>query len=461
MKSQSPILHNRLIKFLVLILIISIMLVGCSENEAQQDKEKDGNGTEEQKTKEFAFGPEIQIGDPKTNPNSPFLRIGPEGKLYASWVAIDDRSLENHNSSVSSNDGMSSHHGHGDENKSIQAAYVAHLSQNGESWSEPIRLNEQVKNIEGEEGLPKIAFGNKGQLYATYSTPSDEKYRNDVQFVQLMADGSVTSPVTMNDTPGVARFPNIAVSPNGDVFVPWIDRRVDNPAPRVIYYTRMDETGKVLDSNVKVANSTSCECCRDAIAFAGDGKTVYVAYRHKTEDNIRDIAVQTSTDGGKTFGEPVIVSHDNWFIEQCPHSGPVIATDGQGNLHVTWFTRGEKLEDAGLYYSVSKDGGKTFEPRKLLANVEGPGVLHSHLAVSENGDAYIAWDNLLLEENKTEIFFRHLSADGDMSPVQQLSAVDGNAVRPNLVVLNSQIYVSWTESKGDSSWIVMRAASRQ
>ncbi len=406
------------------------------------------------------FGPGLRVGRADAGPASPFLRSGPDGKLVMAWTEKEPGAPAGDAGGTSSGENANNHSHGSTAAAGTRAAFMAISADGGQTWSTPQRVNDRSENVQGDENLPKVAFGNQGKLYTAWSIPGakGDKMRANIRFAHTDASGQFLPAVTLNEIPDVARFPALELSPDGTVYVAWIDRRVDAPAPRAIYLSRMDAAGKVMHTSTQIGGP-SCECCRVVMAFADGGKRVHVAYRGKTDASIRDIVVQTSTDGGNTFGDPVVVSNDGWHIESCPHAGPVMATDAQGNLHITWFTQGSKPDEAGIYYTVSRDGGRTFAPRQLIQAANGPGALRSYLAVGAQGDVYLAWDNFLPGQDQTQIFFRHLAADGKtLSPVQQISQFDGNALRPSVSVSGDHVQVAWTEARGDDSWVVIKTA---
>jgi hypothetical protein len=56
-----------------------------------------------------------------------------------------------------------------------------------------------------------------------------------------------------------------------------------------------------------------CFCCKTSVTTGPRG-VVYVAWRHIYPVNLRDMAVASSTDGGRTFSQPVRVSEDGWQL---------------------------------------------------------------------------------------------------------------------------------------------------
>src|SRR5215471_1879029 len=123
-----------------------------------------------------------------------------------------------------------------------------------------------------------------------------------------------------------------------------------------------------------------------------------------------------------------------------------------------WFTLGRSEREAGIYYSVSRDGGKSFAPRQLVHANTAPETLYATLAVGSDDRVYLAWSNLD-NDNKAQIYTHILAADGrTWSPVQQLSRAKGNAGRPVLALMKDQLHVAWTETDGEDSRIVLRSA---
>jgi hypothetical protein len=181
--------------------------------------------------------------------------------------------------------------------------------------------------------------------------------------------------------------------------------------------------------------------------------------RQVSQEQVRNHALLKSTDGGRTFGEPVEISNDGWQIGACPHSGPTVGRDARGHLHVTWFTLGRSEKEAGIYYALSNDDGRSFAARQLVHANTAPEILHTTLAVARDGTVYFAWDNLD-ENGKTQVFVRSLAADGQSwSPIQQLSNTRANASRPMIAISEHRLHVAWTETQGEKSWIVLKTAA--
>ena len=153
---------------------------------------------------------------------------------------------------------------------------------------------------------------------------------------------------------------------------------MDNPKPRQLYLMKIESRGQALTKNYQVGDGL-CECCKLGIDFADGGKTVYMVDREVDANKIRNHVLRKSTDGGASFGAPIEISNDGWQVPSCPHSGPSIGRDSRGQLHVSWFTQGRSEQEAGIYYSVSKDGGKRFAPRTMIHANTAPETLYNNL----------------------------------------------------------------------------------
>jgi hypothetical protein len=95
-----------------------------------------------------------------------------------------------------------------------------------------------------------------------------------------------------------------------------------------------------------------------------------------------------STDGGKTFTEPVRVNRRVGTVTTGMERGPKLALGKDGTIHVVWL--GYYKNSGGVFYSRSTDGGKTFEPeRNLLEPVYGAD--NATVAADADGNVVALW----------------------------------------------------------------------
>ena len=425
---------------------VLFVFLGCSTKLAQQPITT--------QSAQLKFTPEIALGRPEANPSTPFLRNSPDGRLFAVWT-------EDHDTPWPAG---KPHPGHGpmggDRAPSpMRNAFIASSSDGGKTWTAAKRINSSDEAVQGEENGPKLAFARGGKIFAVWSIPGakGDKTRANIRFAMEDGKGGFTPARTLNEAQDAGRFPIIETMPDGDLLIAWIDRRIDNPKPRQLYLMKIDSRGQALTKNYQ-AGEGLCECCKLGITFADGGKTVYMIDREVDAKKIRNHVLRKSTDSGATFGAPTEISNDGWQVPSCPHSGPSIGRDSRGQLHVSWFTQGQSEQEAGIYYSVSKDGGKTFAPRTMIHANTAPETLYNNLVVGGDDKVYFAWSNLDADI-RAQIYMRSLAADGrSWSPIQQISHAKGNASRPVLALKKNLLHVAWTETDGEESRVVLRSA---
>ncbi len=208
------------------------------------------------------------------------------------------------------------------------------------------------------ETRPRLVMSSDELVYAVWRD-EDPKPRIVVAAHDWRKSG-FTTPVAVRDIESSrdSDFPDMAVAPDGSVYVVWLDGRDYDPKlgdESSVYFARSTDGGKSFGRNVRVAAHT-CPCCRPTIAIDSKGR-IYVAWRHDFDD-VRDMAVATSVDGGKTFSPLVRVSKDGWVIHGCPESGPSLLPVGN-RLYIAWFTVGADSRPRVLV-SWSDDRGRSF-----------------------------------------------------------------------------------------------------
>ncbi len=169
------------------------------------------------------------------------------------------------------------------------------------------------------------------------------------------------------------------------------DKSVDGAAraqSSKLFFARLDDA-----TSARPITGGVCYCCKTTMAQDADG-TVYAAWRHVFEGNIRDIAFTMSTDGGRTFAPPVRVSEDRWVLDGCPENGPALAVDDHHRVHIVWPTLLPGPSDSSepilaLFYAMSSDH-RAFTTRKLIPTEGVP--RHPWIAQGERNELVVVWD---------------------------------------------------------------------
>jgi hypothetical protein len=299
----------------------------------------------------------------------------------------------------------------------------------------------QVTTVAGdaaphEQAPPQVAIGPAGEVYVVWQNnthwPGRRFPTSDLRFARSTDGGrSFSQPFTVNDDaggpPAGHTFQDMIVAPDGTILVSWIDSRVRAvagaasamhdahggvphssgggthmmrdglPGPEIRIARSTD--GGVSFSVSRVVAADACPCCRTAMAAGADG-SIYVAWR-ANDDNVRDVVVARSTDGGLSYGAPVRVHADGWRIDGCPHAGPALAVDAAGTVHVAWYTG---REDApGLFYATSRDGAASFTSPLAIQTGDWVPPSLAKLVPGGEGTLWLAWEDRVTEPARIRV----------------------------------------------------------
>ena len=158
------------------------------------------------------------------------------------------------------------------------------------------------------------------------------------------------------------------------------------------------------------------------------------------------IAVAHSTDGGRTFSDPVRVSADNWKLDACPDDGPAMTIDAQGALYVVWPTLVKDPDGPriAIFETVSRDGGVTFSSRSRMDTAQAA-PSHPRIEMSADGQIVVAWDEIAQGVRRVMV------RDGSAAA---LPVSTGRADSyPALNRARSGVVAAWTDQVDDRSAI--------
>jgi hypothetical protein len=187
-----------------------------------------------------------------------------------------------------------------------------------------------------------------------------------------------------------------------------------------------------------VVDGRVCDCCQTAAATTDSA--VLVAYRDRSDNEIRDIYVSRFENGKWSAGAPVHA--DNWEINGCPVNGPAIAANGQA-VAVAWFAARDNAPKTQLAFS--KDGGRTFGPPVRIDS--GTTLGRVGLRLLADGRALVSWiDN---QGASAKFTVRDVRPDGTMGAPVTVSAINGERTSgfPQMVVSGKRAVFAWTNAQ--------------
>ena len=349
----------------------------------------------------------------------------------------------------------------------------------GRTFAAPVRVNQVAGEARlGGEFPPRIALtartGSKPDIAVLWTSRAGTTEIKSAR----SRDGGRTfeAPQVLQAAaaPGTRGWPALAVDRSGTAHSIWLDHRGlaagnTSQAGHEKHRGTHDGVAMAQKSGLFYASGGAsasgehelakgvCYCCKTALAAGPDG-TLFAAWRHVYEGNMRDIALTVSRDGGKTFATPVRVSEDKWAINGCPDDGPAIAVDGHGTAHLVWPTviGGENPEGA-LFYSSTRDG-EHFTPRVRVPTLGSPKPTHPQIAIDPEGRIVVAWDELVQGRRNAVARVLTRGADGSAAFGDVITLdTDGVAAYPVLAATTRGLVAVWTTGSGEQSKVRTRA----
>ncbi|MCS6973628.1 MAG: glycoside hydrolase [Cyclobacteriaceae bacterium] len=261
---------------------------------------------------------------------------------------------------------------------------------NGETWQEPQLIAQGTNWFVNWADYPVVASNGKGYLLAHMLPRSGEgKFAYDVFIAASQDNGkSWSKPAKLHDDTTQTEHGFVSIVPYGNqFFLCWLDGRKTVGGEGHDHHGSMTLRAALVNTNGEKVQEWElddrvCDCCQTTAAITKNGPVVI--YRNRSEDEVRDIFITRYENG--SWSEPQPVYPDDWVIHGCPVNGP--RCDAQGdNLVVAWFTASG--EEPGVYVSFSSDGGKSFdEPVRVD---EGKPIGRVDVILWDNQTALVSW----------------------------------------------------------------------
>lgn len=339
-------------------------------------------------------------------------------------------------------------------NKDSSYAFCyATSADNGTSFSNPVLIPGTSKIQPHGENLPKLLFKPSGEIIALWGIANanpKNKYSGLVYYSQSFDNGSTwTAPKPLvTDTASYdQRYFDVALLPNGEAAVIWLDnRKTTDKEGSSLYYASTN--GKNGFENEKKITEGCCQCCRTDL-FIDSKAGIHVLYRGILKDSIRDMLHTVSIDGAKNFSTPKLISNDNWVIRGCPHTGPAMIENKEG-LNFAWFTGGP---NKGCYFTRSVDNGNTFTGHDKI-NSTGS---HPQVCVLPDQRLAIVWDEpvQVMDKYFKKIGLQIRTADGE---VQSFKYITSDTVHASYPVISSmtdnEALIAFTVNRGGKDQVM-------
>ncbi|SHG79876.1 hypothetical protein SAMN04488135_101299 [Pollutimonas bauzanensis] len=327
---------------------------------------------------------------------------------------------------------------------------LRHSDDLGRTLSAPAVVNAKASPIltMGED-RPKIALGEKGEIYISWIESLPKPYTGRVLFARSLDGGKhFSEPIRVHrDSAEIThRLEALAVDAKGRVLISWIDRRDFEAAKSqgkdylgtAVYYAWSNDHGASFGPEHKLADH-SCECCRIALSRAPDD-AIAAIWRSDYPGDIRDHTYALLRNGS-IVDEPARATYTQWHVEACPHQGPGLAVGADGIRHALWFSAKDNMPT--IWYGQLEPGQP---PRHLLA-IAQLGAAHADVAAAGR-QVWIAWNQVDAEGIK--LMLRE-SADGGVhfNAAREMARSDSAAGSPQLLLNNkNRAFVAWDTASG-------------
>ncbi len=312
----------------------------------------------------------------------------------------------------------------------------------GDAWDEPMTVVRRADLFVNWADFPSVIQLPGGLLAAhwlQYSGPGTYSY--DV-LVSTSRDGGSTWSESgrphSDGTPVEHGFVSLFPASGTDALTAvWLDGRAyaDTTAAKPFMSLRQASLGSEGGwTDRHVLDDRTCDCCQTSAARTPDG--VIVAYRGRTDDEIRDIRVVRY--GAGRWSDPVTVHDDGWEIPACPVNGPSISARGD-TVAIAWFTAADEKPRVRLAFS--HDGGRTFRDPVLI---DGDRPLGRVSVSAIEGGALVTW--LAASESGAMVLARSFGLGGRAT--RAIAIGESSAERasgfPSMVTRGREMVAAWT-----------------
>jgi hypothetical protein len=248
--------------------------------------------------------------------------------------------------------------------------------------------------------LPRVAIpvGDRRRVYVLWQEIvfSGGSHGGEIFFARSTDRGrSFETPVNLSGSSAgdgkgrlsVDRWDNgsldLVVGAEGTIHVAWTEYEGG------LWYRRSIDGGQTFAMPVHVAGDATVPARAPALAAGPDG-AVHLVWS-VGEDPAADVRLVTSTDGGVSFGAPILVAGGDGHAD-----APKLVVDGEGTLHVVYAEASP--QSPGRYhimYSRRPARAQAFEPARMISRSDPNGVDHvgfPSLDIDAADNLYVVWE---------------------------------------------------------------------
>ncbi|MEM7085517.1 MAG: hypothetical protein AAF489_05000 [Bacteroidota bacterium] len=242
-------------------------------------------------------------------------------------------------------------------------------------------------------------------------------------------------------------FVSILPTDEDDFFVTWLDGR--ETAGKEHGSGQMTLRGAFVDVNGAISGDTLlddriCDCCQTSAAWTPNGPIV--AYRDRSDDEIRDISIIRTKEGA--WQKPITIGNDQWKIAGCPVNGPSIDALDE-TVAVAWFTAAS--EEGDVMVAFSKDSGESFTQSYRVDSGSATGRVD--IVMLTDKEAALVW--MQPKDEDEVIYLMKINDHGytGMPVLVSKTSPERASGFPQLERVGDTLFLAWTVVEDESSSI--------
>ena len=329
---------------------------------------------------------------------------------------------------------------------------------NGINWTAPTEIISGSDWFVNWADFPAIADNNGSVLTNILKKSAEGTYTYDIH-LQLYSKQKNTwkNNILLNQDGIKSEHGFVSMLPynNDSFFVTWLDGRTLVGVPKeneqmTLRAAFIDAEGEI--SNDILLDDKTCECCNTAATMTSNGPIV--AYRDRSDTEIRDISIVRFVNGNWTA--PKNVYQDHWEIPGCPVNGPAIDSFNDA-VALAWFTA--ENDNPRIQVSFSENQGETFGLQYRVDN--GNAIGRVDIVMIDQNNAVVSW----MEPDGIDTLIQILKVSSNGEKNIPITITKTRSERssgfPQLELVGDRLYVAWTslEDKKPTIKIVTVLAS--
>jgi hypothetical protein len=276
-------------------------------------------------------------------------------------------------------------------------------------------------------------------LWMAHWVENMEESEAEFVYISTSTDGTHwTAPAMVNkDRSQVEHgLASMVASGNGEASLFWLETPQGEDGPGYLMHSVVNAQGQT--TKEERLESDVCNCCPTAVVRTAKG--LLLAYRDRTKDDIRDIAVLRFENGH--WSQSKNVHADGWKLNACPTNAAALASRGD-RIALSWHTGAQEMPRVQMVFS--SDSGSTFTKPVLVSTGHAYG--YTSIALAEDGTAFVSW----LQQgnaNAAQVLVRAVSPSGTAGPVVQIAEGGRMALGyPRVINVGSETWIAWGSPK--------------